>query len=161
MTAIPQRLLGEALLISTKKNPSKTAIIIREKEFSYSMLQAAAQNIAAHLINSGIKKGDRVAIYMNNSWESIVSIYGITLSGAVFLFINAQTKANKLQYILNDCGAKILIAESLLHADVCEALETAATVEQVIISGDTTRVISQTNVEVADFETILLHGNSK
>jgi acyl-CoA synthetase (AMP-forming)/AMP-acid ligase II len=160
MTAIPQRLLGEALLISTKKNPSKTAIIIREKEFSYSMLQAAAQNIAAHLINSGIKKGDRVAIYMNNSWESIVSIYGITLSGGVFLFINAQTKANKLQYILNDCGAKILIAESLLHADISEALETATTVEQVIVSGNTTRVISPANVEVADFDSILLNGNS-
>ena len=56
----------------------------------------------------GIKKGDRVAVYMNNSWESIVAIYGITLSGAAFLVINPQTKADKLQYILNDSGAKTI-----------------------------------------------------
>ena len=37
---------------------------------------------------------------MNNSWECIVAIYGITLAGAAFLAINPQTKADKLQYIL-------------------------------------------------------------
>ena len=73
------------------------------------------QKIAAHhLVISGIKKGDRVAVYMNNSWQSIVSIYGITLAGAAFLVINPQTRADKLQYILNDSGAKILISESIL-----------------------------------------------
>ena len=155
MIAIPQRLLGEALLISAKKDPSKTAIIIREKEFSYAMLHDGAQGIAAHLINSGIQKGDRVAIYMNNSWESVIAIYGITLAGGVFLFINSQTKANKLQYILNDCGAKIIITESLLHNEIAEALEDAATVQQVIMAGDTDKLVTPATAAIINFDIIL------
>ncbi len=161
MTAIPQRLLGEALLISTKKNPSKTAIIIRDKEFSYLMLKESSEKMAAHLINSGIKKGDRVAIYMNNSWESIVSIYGSTLAGAVFLFINSQTKANKLQYILNDCGAKILISEGLLSNDLSQALEDAPAIQQVIISGENDKIIKQPGFELVNFENVILNEKCK
>jgi len=156
MTVIPQRLLGEALLFSTLKNPSKTAIIIRDKEYSYIMLRESSKKIAAHLVNNGIKKGDRVAIYMNNSWESIISIYGATMAGAVFLFINSQTKANKLQYILNDCGAKILISESLLSIDLSLALENTETVEQVIISGESNKIIKQPGFELENFENIIL-----
>src|SRR5665647_3914744 len=99
MITIPQRVLGEALLFSARKYPSKTAIIIKTKEYSYSSLKESAEKMASHLVISGIKKGDRVAIYMNNSWQSIVSIYSITLAGAAFLVINPQTRADKLQYI--------------------------------------------------------------
>jgi len=123
MISIPQRVLGEALLFSARKCPAKTAIIIKTKEYSYSSLKESAENLASHLVITGIKKGDRIAVYMNNSWQSIISIYGITLSGAVFLVINPQTKADKLQYILNDSGAKILISESILSSEISLALE--------------------------------------
>jgi long-chain acyl-CoA synthetase len=155
MTAIPQRLLGESLLISAKKNPSKTAIIIKEEEFSYEMLKDGAEKLAAYLIGSGIKKGDRVAICMSNSWQSILSIYGTALAGAVFLFINPQTKANKLQYILNDCGAKILISESAISNDLSEALKDTTTIGQVIISGNSEKIIKQPIFELVNFENII------
>jgi long-chain acyl-CoA synthetase len=137
MITIPQRLLGEALLISEGKYPSKTAIIVNTKEYSYSCLKENAEKIACHLVLSGIKKGDRIAIYMNNSWQSAVSIYGITLAGAVFLVINPQTRANKLQYILNDSGAKTLISEDILYNELSKALAGSTSVQEVIISGDT------------------------
>lgn len=135
MTSIPQRLLGEALTISARKHAQKTAIIVRDKEYTYSELKECAENLAGHLVKSGIHRGDRVAVYMNNSWESAVSVYGITLSGAVFLLINPQTKADKLQYILNDCGAKALISEELLKLEFLQALSENSTVKEVIVVG--------------------------
>ena len=161
MVAIPQRLLGEGLLIAAKKNPSKTAIIIKDREFSYAELKAGAEKIAAHLVNSGIQKGDRVAIYMSNSWESILSIYGITLSGGVFLFVNPQTKANKLQYILNDCGAKVLIAEAALSNEFVPAAESTAAVEQVLISGNIDGLKSNDVFDIVNFENIILANQLK
>ncbi len=155
MTAIPQRLLGEALLISAKKNPLKTAVIIKNYEFSYQQLKDSAEKLGAHLITSGIRKGDRVAICMSNSWESILSIYAATLSGAVFLFINPQTKANKLQYILNDCSAKILIAESSLSIDISLAMQDSKTVEQVIILGNNQKIAVRPHFKIIDFESII------
>jgi len=78
MISRPQRLLGEALEFSCRINPHKIAIIHQEIEYSYETLKQNAENLALHLVNKGVKKGDRIAIYMNNSWQCIISIYGST-----------------------------------------------------------------------------------
>lgn len=155
MTKIPQRVLGEALLFSAAEHSSKTALIVKSKEYSYSALKESSEKIALHLFKAGIRKGDRVAVYMNNSWQSVISIYGITLSGAVFLVINPQTRADKLQYILNDSGAKILISESILSNELSQALEGETDIHEIIISGDKSRLKSFPEIGTEDFENII------
>jgi acyl-CoA synthetase (AMP-forming)/AMP-acid ligase II len=158
MIEIPQRLLGEALIISARKNTNKTAVIVKNREYSYYDLKTEAEKMARHLLFAGIKRGDRVAVYMNNSWQSIVSIYGITLSGAVFLVINPQTKAGKLHYILKDSGARILITESLQKNELISTLDDSSDIEEVIITGDISAISGLTKVASVDFEEALLTG---
>jgi acyl-CoA synthetase (AMP-forming)/AMP-acid ligase II len=134
MNKRPQRLLGEALEFSWKNHPNKTAAIYKGIEYSFSDLMNSAENLASHLIVSGIKKGDRVAVYMNNSWASVISIYGITLAGGVFLVINPQTKAQKLNYILNDSGSKVVLSESFLFRELNLALVGLKDIQKVILS---------------------------
>lgn len=160
MLSIPQRLLGEALLFSARKKPSKTAIIVKGEEYSYALLKDSAEKLALHLINAGIEKGDRVAIYMDNSWQSIVSIYGATLAGAAFLVINPQTKADKFQYILNDSGAKILISANALKHELSQALEDTRELREVIISDNTNQIIKYPHFELISFDEAILNGNS-
>ncbi|RNI37497.1 long chain acyl-CoA synthetase [Hanamia caeni] len=152
MISIPQRLLGEALLLSAKNNPSKTAVIVKEQEYSFSQLKENVENLAGYLINAGIKKGDRIAIYMDNSWQSIVSIYGITLSGGVFLVINPQTKADKLKYILNDCEAKILISTSALKNELSRSLEGTKYLQELIITGEINLIKEFSHCKLTSFE---------
>jgi len=152
MIKIPQRVLGEALLFSALEHPEKTAVIIKTKEYSYSNLKKNAEKLAGHLVFAGIKKGDRVAVYMNNSWQSIISIYGITMSGAAFLVINPQTKADKLQYILNDSGAKILISESIQNNELSLALGGTTDIQEVIITGDINKITRFPAIRFVDFE---------
>src|SRR6185437_4024056 len=123
MISIPQRLLGEALLTSAKNNPDKIALIAKSVDYSYATLKEKAENFAGYILRAGIKKGDRVAIYLDNSWQSAISIYGVTISGAVFLVVNPQTKSDKLKYILNDCQAKILVTADNLKHEFSHALE--------------------------------------
>ncbi|HJY22440.1 MAG TPA: AMP-binding protein, partial [Hanamia sp.] len=160
MISIPQRLLGEALLLSAKNNPSKIAIIAKGVEYSYTSLKESAEKLACHLINSGINKGDRIAIYMDNSWQSIVSIYGVTLSGAVFLVINPQTKADKLKYILNDCEAKILITSSALKNELLQSLEDTKSIREVISTGDINLLKKHPHYELVSFENAVSTNNS-
>ena len=134
MNSRPQRLLGEALEFSCLNHPLKTAAIFKEKEYSYEELTECAKNLAFHLVNTGIEKGDRIAIYMNNSWQSIVSIYGITLAGGVFLVINPQTKANKLNYILKDSGSKIVISSGNLHPELFLAIKELNEINELILT---------------------------
>lgn len=159
MVTIPQRLLGEALAISTKKTPSKTAIIVKGEEYSYSDLQDNAVRLASYLTKSGIKKGDRVAICMNNSWTTVISIYAVTISGAVFVIVNPQTKADKLGYILNDSGAKILITEVFLKKEYLKALDYTKKIKEIIYSGKTDQTAKHQDIDLVNFENILLNGN--
>ncbi len=131
----PQRLLGEALLFSAANYPDKTAIIVDDREYTYKQLKRDAIKLAKILIEKGVQRGDRVAVYMDNSWESAVSIYGITLAGAVFLVINPQTKSDKLQYILNDSDAKVLIAHGKLMKEVSDISGDLSKLREVIIAG--------------------------
>lgn len=161
MTKIPQRVLGEALLISALEYPSKTAIIVKSQEYSYSSLRESSENLARHLILSNIKKGDRIAVYMNNSWQSIVSIYGITLAGAVFLVINPQTRADKLNYILKDSGARVMISESNLSNDISLALGASTDIRELIINGDINKIQGLSGINVRNFENIVSQESSE
>ena len=136
MIRIPQRLLGEALLNSARSNPDKTAIIAKGESYSYAQLKTSAENLASHLLNLPIQKGDRIAIYLDNSWEAIVSVYAATLAGAVFLVINPQTKSDKLKYILNDSGAKVLITSVSHKHEFLTAVENSTLIQEIIISGN-------------------------
>jgi long-chain acyl-CoA synthetase len=153
MISRPQRLLSEALEFSAQKHSNKTAAIFKGGEFTFEYLNECAGKLAAHLINSGIEKGDRVAIYLNNSWQSMVSIFGITKAGGVFLVVNPQTKANKLNFILNDSGAKNVISESSLINELVIATQDLPTVDQVIVTGESTS--NQLNIKQESFEEII------
>ncbi|MEI6749249.1 MAG: AMP-binding protein [Bacteroidota bacterium] len=155
MISRPQRLLGEALEFSFRKHPDKTVAIYKGEEFSYRNLKNCSENLAFYLLNAGVKKGDRVAIYMNNSWQCIVSIYGITLAGCVFLVINPQTKASKLNYILQDCGAKLIISELPLIYELSLALDGLQEIQEVILSGGKPQK-SDNRTVFSDYEEIII-----
>lgn len=152
MISIPQRLLGEALTRSAKSAPSKTAIIVKGKEYSYDLLKDNAEKLASFFTKAGIKKGERIAIYMDNSWESIVSIYAATLSGGVFLVINSQTKSDKLNYILNDCEAKILVTAQSLKNQLSIALKETPALKNLIVSGNIDQIKSFSHFKIDSFE---------
>lgn len=132
MIAIPQRFVGESLLNSARRFANKTAVICDNEKYSYDMLKTYSLKLAYFLRDSGIRKGDRIGIYLNNSVESVLALYGITMAGGVFVFINPQTKAEKLKYIIGDCEIKILITEYLLIDNIIETFKDTKSVNTFI-----------------------------
>ena len=131
-----QRLLHDSLLFSTANNPGKTAVVVEGTDYTYAALREAALRFAAHLAACGLERGDRVAIYMDNTWPCVVSIFGTLMAGGVFLIVNPQTKADKLQYILNDCSARLLISDAHLSQVFLSILDQVPSVQGVLCSGD-------------------------
>lgn len=152
MVQIPQRLLGEALQRSALRFPDKVAITTKNRTYSYSQFRQAAENFANHLIRSGIQKGDRVATYLNNGWENVVSIYGISLAGGLFLVINPETKADKLNYILNDSGAKVLVSSNLQVSGLNTGIANTPELRELIISGESQKLSDFSHLKVNHFE---------
>ena len=96
--------------------PDKTALIFEGKSFTYKQLNQLGNRVANSLGELGINKGDRVALFLPNIPEFIISYLGILKLGAIAVSINVMLKSAEVAYILNDCTAKVLITtEELCH----------------------------------------------
>ncbi len=101
----------------------RTALVAGGQTFTYAQLLERAQRLAHTLRQSGVARGDRVALFLDNSWASAVSIFGTLIAGGVFVPINPQTKTEKLEFILVDSGARVLITDDRLEEIYRIALE--------------------------------------
>jgi long-chain acyl-CoA synthetase len=140
----PQRLLRDGMIAAAQRHPDKPAIIIEGKQYSYSELLKTSLRLAQAFRQHGLDTGDRVAIYMDNTWPCVVSIYATLLAGGVFLVINPQTKADKLKFVLDDSDAKLLLTDVHLANVFIEAVEESSKLVAIISSGD----ISKLNINL-------------
>lgn len=122
--AAPRRLLHDALreAAGDAALARRTAVIAEGAAHSYGELLDAAQRLAAALAARGMRRGDRVAIYMDNTWPCVVSIFAVLLGGAAFLIVNPQTKSDKLGFILDDSGARLLLSDGHLAQEFAPLL---------------------------------------
>lgn len=135
MSPWAQRLLHDALLTSTDLHAGKVAVVADGASYSYAALLDAALRLARALQDNGVRRGDRVAVYLENSWAAAVTVYGTLLAGATLTAINPQTKAEKLAYVLADSEASALVTERSLAPVFVAALAHAPNVQCVICSG--------------------------
>jgi len=104
-------LVQDFLHQSAGRLPDKVALVCDGQRLTYAQIDAMANRLANALIAHGIKRGDRVAIYLHNSIEAVASVFAILKAGGVFIIVNHTTKLDKLTYILNHCRATALVAE--------------------------------------------------
>ncbi len=124
-------LVQDFFKLSATLSPKKEALICQEGRWTYEELDEAYDLLADFFVRIGLGCQDRVAIFLDNSAEAVISIYSTLRAGGIFLVINGAVKARKLEYILRDSGASILIADASRAAVVTEAakkIETLTTV---------------------------------
>ncbi len=102
-------------------------------ELTYAELDRQSDALAAGLIDMGLKKGDRVALMMPNIAAFIISFYGILKAGGVVSAANPTYPADKLQFQINDCGAKFVITMSLFYNTV-KQIQPKTQVKSVIVT---------------------------
>jgi len=134
----PRRLLYDDLLHFgvDPQISQKSAVLAEGRAYSYGELLSNALGLASALRAHGVVRGDRVAIYMDNTWPCVVSIYGVLLAGAVFVLVNPQTKADKLAFVLSDAGAGALITDGHLASEFGPASTATPGLKVVICSGE-------------------------
>ena len=126
------RLLHETLLASAERVPDREAIVAGAARISYAELLDRSLRLARGLQELGVGRGDRVAIYMDNSAGCATAIYAALLAGGVFVVVNPQTKEDKLLYVLDDCEAAVLLTEGSLTRTALAAASSAASVKAVV-----------------------------
>ena len=135
-------LIHEFLEQTTKKFPDKIALIFQDQRLTYKHIDEKANQLANALIESGLQKGDRVSIFLDNSSEAFISIFGILKAGGVFSTLSPTLKAKKLDYILENSDASFLISQWYKFDIVSRAIENKKSIKSVIMCGPDKKTIT-------------------
>jgi long-chain acyl-CoA synthetase len=101
--------------------PDKVALIFEDRSYTYKQLDQFANRIANGLCSLGIDRGDRVALFLPNIPEFVISYLGILKIGAIAVSINVMLRSNEVSYILRDCAAKVVITTELQGEEIQQA----------------------------------------
>ncbi len=116
-------LLHDYFDLSVKKFPDKAALIFEGNRHTYSDLYHQVHILANKLTDFGLKKQDRVLIYMDNAPEVVISFYAALKAGGIFTIINPSVQLQKLPYIIGDCQPAVIIADAKKEGIILQALQ--------------------------------------
>ena len=74
---------------SARRFPEKTALVCDGRRWTYRQVDERANAIAHALVDAGVGRSDRVAVYLDNSADAVLSVFAALKAGGVFLVINA------------------------------------------------------------------------
>ncbi|MFP4320996.1 MAG: long-chain-fatty-acid--CoA ligase [Anaerolineales bacterium] len=138
----PDSALHDLLRDAARKTPDRALLIASAnlpvlgrvgKAVSYREIDETSDALAAALVKMGLQKGDRVVIVMPNSVQFLIAFFGILKAGGVVAATNPTYPAEKMQYQINDCGAKIVITLSLFY-DMVVGMQPNTGIEQIIVT---------------------------
>jgi acyl-CoA ligase (AMP-forming) (exosortase A-associated) len=171
----PEFTLHDLLDNSVERDPDGVAIVDGNIEYTYGDLDRQSNALCAALGEAGVKKGDRVGVYMEKSWEAIVAMLAASRAGAAYVNINPLFKPPQVAYIAQDCDVRVVIGDSAkldeLEAGTLsgtafykgdppreEAAGSLANLAEVLGSGDAPKETRQ--VSEVDLGTILYTSGS-
>ena len=96
---------------SARRFPDKTALVCGNRRLTYRELDQRANRLAHNLLAEGLKRGERVVVYLENSAEAVISLFAILKAGAVLVVASPSARADKLEFTLNNCRAAGLITD--------------------------------------------------
>jgi len=128
-------LLHDFLSHSAARSPEKIALVCGQRRVSYRELEATSNALATVLVERGIRRGDRVIVFADNTVETVISFWAVLKANAIVSLVNPLTKEDKLAWLLNDCRARALITDGHLHRVWGPAARRSAHLEIVISSG--------------------------
>ena len=126
--------LHQIIADSARRSASRPALTYKDETLTYGELWDELSSFAAGMAGIGLERSQRVGIYLDKRIETVVSIFGTSAAGGVFVPINPVLKAKQVAYILDDCSVRVLVTTGerleLLRDELAES-----SVEHVVVLG--------------------------
>lgn len=109
--------VGRLVEEKASKQPNKEALINHDGtiRYSYAELSSMIDNLAKALIELGLKKGDKVAIWSKNSIEWIIAQIGISKAGCVMVAVNPHERMQIIEYLIKNSDAAAMVMMEGIH----------------------------------------------
>ena len=109
---VPSRSVPDVFDEATERAPDRAAVVFYGREITYRELREATDRLACALAALGVKKGDRVALYLLNSPQFIIAYFAALKCGATVTPISPVYTSHEVRYQLEDSGARASCART-------------------------------------------------
>jgi long-chain acyl-CoA synthetase len=111
----PEVPLYDLLKKTTEKYPNNTAIVYFDRKITYKDLDLASDKFGTALGDLGVKKGDKIALFLPNMPQFVIAYYGAVKIGAIVTPISPLHKEREVERQLNDSEAETMVVLDLLY----------------------------------------------
>ena len=140
---------------SAKSHPDKVAFISGAHTRTYKQMANEIDQLANVLHEQGIRKGDRVGIYINRSIETAVAIFGIMRAGAIYVPLDTNSPVSLTHYLVKDCGIRLIISHPSQRRKLSALTEEEESTIDTVVGwkgNQSVKVITWEEVYTADTE---------
>ena len=104
--------LAHIFLDNVQTSPDKTFIYFEDKDYSYSDLYTHVGRVAGALQAWGLRKGERVALFLENSPSFVAAYLGTLWLGGVVVLVNTRYRETELRHLLSDSGTRLVVTDA-------------------------------------------------
>ncbi len=137
-TSQPPRLFAELVFDAADSHRESIALAIDNRSITYADLADVTQATAGGLKSVGLRRYDRVGIYLPKSIEHVVSLVATSAAGGAFVSINPILKPDQVTHILRDCSAKFLVTSLQRFGVLAAHLALLPNLQSIILVEDNT-----------------------
>jgi amino acid adenylation domain-containing protein len=113
-----ERCIHELFEAQAQRTPDNVAVLFENDRLTYRELNEQANRVARYLRKAGVENGDLVALFTSRSPRMIVGLLGILRAGAAYVPLDERYPAERLDFMLRDSAARVLLTEECLAAKV-------------------------------------------
>ena len=118
------------------RDPSGVALKYFDGVVTRQELDEQSDALASALLANGFQRGDRLAVYLQNVPQFVVSMVATWKAGGVMVSINPMSRTRELTYLLKDSGAKVLVSLESLYDEVARGVVPDTDVQLVLTTSE-------------------------
>src|SRR5512138_1928704 len=118
---VPLKSVHQAFDEAAARAPGQPAVVFYGRSITYGELQDASARLACALAQLGVKKGDRVALYLLNSPQYIIAYFAVLKCGAIVTPISPVYTSHEVRHQLADSGARAIVCQDILYENVAKS----------------------------------------
>jgi acyl-CoA ligase (AMP-forming) (exosortase A-associated) len=148
-------LLHELVEGSARRFPLLHAVSFKGQFLDYGSLWDSVARVALGLAALGLKRGDRIGIYLEKRLETVVSMFGASAAGCVFVPINPVLKPRQVGYIMRDCNIRLVITSRQRAADLGDEIRNCPDLHWIAVVDGNSSTPAFANVTSLDWVEIM------
>lgn len=153
-------LIHKIIFQTAQRSPAAEALSYQGRQVSYASLSEQLNQLAAGYLELGVKRSDRVAIYLEKRPEAVIAMFAASAAGAVFVPVNPLLKPDQVAYILADCNVKILVTSADRLRSLHKILPSCPDLRCIIVVDATNKAPAETSLSVILWEQSLAMKSS-